>query len=214
MQYFHLRYLTVVSEQEVQKDMKTFIAGEGGPTKFWNYTVYPLILEGTIILNKQSEKTEQCEEPITELHELLHVFGFDHINDTESIMYPYLSCSQKIDQEYIDHIVNLYSIEPKSELVFSELNATKSGRYLNFNVSVKNLGIINSENAILKISSENDEIKEFELNDIETGSTKLLSVNNLLLPSRNTETISFEIITPTKEYNKENNIAQMNVNEA
>jgi len=199
------------SEEESQKTKNTFVAGEGGPTEFYNNTIYPLIVKGTIILYKPKYETSKCSEPIVELHELLHVFGFEHLDKKDSIMYPYLDCNQKLDDEFIEYLVALYSIEPKAELEFKNLNASKSGKYLDFNVSVENRGIIDAEKVSLKISSSGKEIKSFDLEDIEVGLLKTLSVKNLVLLSRNTNTIIFEVILMEDEYDKQNNIAVLNV---
>ncbi len=55
----------------------------------------------------------QCESyPVTEVHEILHVFGFDHFNSPNSIMYhggeDTIICT-KIDKEIIGCLKNIYS---------------------------------------------------------------------------------------------------------
>ena len=201
------------SEDEFKSSKNIFIAGEGGPTEYYNSTIYPIILKGTIKLYKPQYETEKCNEPLVELHELLHVFGFEHYNKTDSIMYPYLSCNQKLNQEYVEYLKQLYSIKPKAELQFEKITATKSGRYLDFNISVSNLGILDATNVQLIISSNNEKIKTFELGDIDLAITKTLTSQNIKLPLRNTENIQFKITTPTEEYNQENNIIDLEVKE-
>ena len=196
------------SSELLEKEKNIFIAGEGGPTKFTNDTIYPLIFQGTILLYKPLYETEDCDEPVVELHELLHVFGFEHLNNSNSIMYPYLSCNQKLDKEFIEYLIELYSIEPKAELKFKEINVTKSGKYLNFNVIVENNGIINASSIILELSSQ-EKIQDFDFETIEVGSFKRLSVENLKLPSRSTNNITFTIKTPSPEYYTTNNIVSV-----
>ena len=79
----------------MEQDDDLFIAGEGGPTSITNTSLYNVILKGKILLYKKSE----CEEPIVELHELLHVFGFDHSQDPNNIMFNLSSCNQEISQD-------------------------------------------------------------------------------------------------------------------
>ncbi len=200
----------VCSEDIIEKQENTFLAGEGGPTQFINNTLYPLISKGMILLYKQKDNSEKCDEPLVELHELLHVFGFEHLNDSSSIMYPYLSCDQKLNPEFITYLIKLYSIEPKAELFFRNITAVKSGRYLNFEVSIENKGMINAKNITLRISAPQS-IKDFDFNEIEPGSYKKLTVENLKLPSRSTNEATFSIVSNTKEYYTDNNAIKMQV---
>ena len=200
----------VCSEDLIEKQENTFLAGEGGPTQFINDTLYPLISKGMILLYKQKDNSEKCNEPLVELHELLHVFGFEHLNDSSSVMYPYLSCDQKLNPEFITYLIKLYSIEPKAELLFRNLTAVKSGRYLNFEVSIENKGMITSKNITLKLSAPQS-VKDFDFGEVEPGSYKKLTVENLKLPSRNTAEVTFSIVSNTKEYYIDNNAIKMQV---
>lgn len=199
------------SEEEFKSSSNTFVAGEGGPTEFYNNTIYPIIIKGTIKLYKPQYETQKCEDPLVEIHELLHVFGFEHYNKTDSIMYPYLSCSQEIGEEYIQYLKQLYSIEPKSELRFEKVSATKEGKYLNFEISISNKGIIMSEDVKIKLTNNNNLIKEFDLDSVEVATTKTLKAENIKLPSRNTDDIEFRIETSTKEYDVQNNIVELQI---
>ncbi len=190
------------SKDYLEKEKYVFIAGEGGPSELINSSLYPIIVKGKILLYDSS-----CKTQIIELHELLHVFGFDHINNSDYIMYPYADCSMHLNQEYIDYLKKLYSIKPLPELYFNFLNASKSGRYLDFNLSVANEGLINAENVFLEISSNQKDIETFELESIPFGMKKRFVVKNLKLPSRSTSQIKFKIETSADEYEKTNNIA-------
>ena len=107
--------LVACSPDEYEKEKNIFIAGEGGPTKTIN-TSMPVIVRGKVILYDQDNihGDVECDYPVTELHEILHVFGFNHINDSAKIMYPYVECDQIIGKEFIDYLQELYLIDPFS----------------------------------------------------------------------------------------------------
>lgn len=202
--------IIIIFCNEVEKETteNTFIAGEGGPEKVLNSTLYPLIGGGKVYLYG-TKKDSNCEYPVVEIHELMHVFGFNHITNKSSILYPYLDCEQKLDAEIISELRRLYSIEPKAELKIKNATVSKSGIYLNFNIEIENIGLIDANNNVLQIkTNENSLIKDFELDDIEPGTTQTLKVQNLKLPSRNTNEIVIEIKTSTEEFYVENNVLE------
>lgn len=199
-----------VIEKESEENKRTFIAGEGGPSKFLNLTPYPLILQGEIKLYSK-EKIENCNYPIVELHELLHVFGYEHFKEEKSVLYPYLKCNQRLDKEIIDDLKNIYSVSPKAELFFVNSSAIKKGAYLDFSVEVKNTGIIEAKNVSLFINDEKTEIKVYFFGDILPGYTKSLEVQNLFLKNQKTKMISFRVFSVTKEYSYENNMIKMSI---
>jgi hypothetical protein len=191
------------SEEVIQNDEYIYIAGEGGPSKYINNTIYPIILKGRILLYEKS----RCKSPIVEMHELLHVFGFDHSKDKTDIMYPTTDCTQELKQRYIQSLIHLYSISPKAELYFEEIiNITKSGKYLNFELTISNKGIINSEEVNLTVYSKNNQISSFSLGKIALGEGQRFTIKNLKLPSSNTNQITFKIVSETEEYDYLNNI--------
>jgi hypothetical protein len=192
------------NEQQRETDKNTFIAGEGGPEKVINSSLYPIIGGGKVYLYG-TKKQSDCSYPVVEIHELMHVFGFNHITNKSSILYPYLDCKQRLDTEIINELRRLYSIEPKSELKIVA-NVSKAGAYLNFNVAVENIGIIIAKNVALRIkTSDNTPVEDFKLDDIEPGTVQTLNVKNLKLPSRNTNEIVIEVTTSSPEFYLENN---------
>ena len=60
-----------------------FIAGEGGPTTIISAGNFNVILDGKILLIKNSD----CAKPNVAIHELLHVLVFEHSENSENIMY-------------------------------------------------------------------------------------------------------------------------------
>jgi hypothetical protein len=200
------------SNERITKDGHVFITGEGGPSKFLNLSLYPLIIQGEIMLYEdlyKSRRDVRCEEPIVEVHELMHVFGYDHVDNKSSILYPYFSCEQELGQDFVDDIIDLYSIEPKAEIYFENVSAVKSGPYLNFNVSIPNHGLILAGDVSLRVYAEGKEQKFFELNDIKPGVITSFNIENLHLPSRNTEEIEFRLISDTREYDLNNNVVKL-----
>ena len=191
------------SDIEIQKDENLFIAGEGGPSKYINNTIYPLILKGRIFLYRSGD----CIAPLVEMHELLHVFGFDHSEDKTDIMYPNSDCSQALKQKYIQSLKELYSIPAKADLYFKDSNnLVKAGSYLNFEVTVVNQGIIDAKTVSLTAYADNKQLESFDLKDIKVGEGQKFSVQNLKLPSPNSKGIELRISSPTQEYDLGNNI--------
>ncbi len=187
---------------------KTFIAGEGGPTKFMSLEPYSLIIQGEIELYS-SKYNKKCNEPLVEIHELLHVFGYNHIDNKYSILYPYLSCDQTIGGEIITDMQRLYKEPAKAELAIENISALKSGRYLNFYIEIKNTGLINATGVYLEVISENKIIKNFSIEDLSPGLMRSLELKNLQLPSSRINSIIFQIKSITPEYYKENNQVEM-----
>ena len=187
------------------KEKGHFIAGEGGPSEIINTTNFAVILNGRISLYKD----ERCDEPHIAIHEILHALGFDHYNSTNSILYPITGCDQKIDGEIIKKINLLYSISPIPDLAITALEANRTGRYLNFNITVSNVGLADSKNAWLDIYIQNRKIANFTLGKLEVGMKKLLFVQNVRLPG-DSESIVFSVESDdSEELDLENNRAEI-----
>ncbi len=197
------------SENFIELGENIFVAGEGGPTKIMNTTNFKIIKEGKILLYEDS----RCERPVVEIHELCHVFGFDHTLNPNEIMYNISNCDQKITQDMIDLIKKLYSIKPLPDAKISKLSAVKKGRYLDFNITVLNEGLTEIEDISLTLIAKRDVIETLNLNYIDVGYTRTLSATNIKLPSMNIETIDFVLDYESKveELNEENNVIQMTI---
>lgn len=195
------------SKESYQTEKNSFVAGEGGPTKIINSTLYPIILRGKVVLYQEKE----CDYPITELHELFHVFGFDHVNNSKRIMYPYVSCDQIINPEIIPQIITLYSVPSLPELYFANVSGIKLGKYLNLSIEVSNQGLADAKNVILEIYADGNKIETYDFQDIEYATGKTLEIGNLELPSRNVKNIKLTMVSNEKELNNNNNVVEMNV---
>jgi len=195
------------SKESYETEKNVFIAGEGGPTRIVNSTLYPTILKGKVLLYQDSE----CEYPVTEVHELLHVFGFDHINLKNKIMYPYSDCSQTLDERMINHLEQLYEVQSLADLYFDNVSAVKQGIYLNLSLEVNNQGLKNSESSALKIYSGENLIGDSDLGAIEFGSGVIFRLNNIRLPSRDTSEVKLRIETSEQELSKDNNYLELKI---
>jgi len=182
-----------------------FIAGEGGPSEIINTTNFAVILNGRISLYKD----EVCDEPKIAIHEILHALGFDHYNNTDSILYPITGCNQEIDDEIIEDINRLYSFESLPDLVIESINANRTGRYLNFDINVSNIGLADARGANLDVYANDDKIANFTLEDMEIGMRRMLFVKNVRLPG-SSDSIAFVVeLEDKRELNLDNNRAEL-----
>lgn len=185
-----------------------FIAGEGGPSEVISSGRYNVILSGKISLFR----SEKCDSPNIAIHEILHALGFDHRESKDSIMYPVTACDQEIDQEIIDEIEDLYSIEPLGDVLVEKVNASKTGRYLSFEVTILNSGLARITNSSLVIIVGGKEIREFSVGEIDIGTRRILTVENARIP-RDAEKIIFKVITLDTEITKDNNSVELDASE-
>lgn len=198
--------LVACSPDIYETERNVFIAGEGGPTRFLNFSMYPVILQGKVILYNES----LCDYPVTELHEILHVFGFEHINDSSKIMYPYINCKQRIHPDAMDIMKQLYSVEPLPELHLSEVKAERFGDLLNFSIKVTNEGLVDSKRAVLSVYDQDRILKSFVLGNIAIGITKTFEVSNLNL-RQNSNRIKFIVDSEENELDNSNNAAELEI---
>jgi hypothetical protein len=200
------------SNESIKTGDKIFKAGEGGPSKVINTSNFKVIGEGIIKLYKKSE----CSTPVVELHEISHVFGFDHSLDPKSILYNVSECDQKITPDMAELIQNLYSIEPLPDAVIRNLTAVKRKRYVDFNLTVFNEGLVDISNISLTIISEGDKLEEFFLNEIKVGQGRTIKMSNLRLPFLSKlDSLEFFIDYENsfKELNEDNNYVRMNLSQ-
>lgn len=194
--------IAITCEDKIIKDESgLFVAGEGGPTKIVVAGDYNVIKKGEILLIKNSD----CPNPNIAVHELLHVLGFNHSENSNNIMYPVTKCEQQVSQDIYDKINNLYSEEPYVDLVIENVSATMNGKYLDANISIKNMGIIDSDAFKIKIYSDGSLVKEIDSDPMEIGHGILLRMTNVWVNKLNIDEIEFVLETSQLESNKENN---------
>lgn len=177
-----------------------FVAGEGGPSEVINNTNFAVILSGRVSLFRANE----CDEPIVAIHEILHALGFDHNNNSNSIMYPLTKCSQNIDDYIIDSINTLYQYDSIPDLLIEKVKAQKVGRYLSFEVTLSNFGLKDSNNSELFIEIGGEIIKSFEIAQIEIGTRRILTVENIRVP-KDSSLVLFNLKYSQPELDKKNN---------
>jgi hypothetical protein len=195
----------------------TFIAGEGGARAIVPTGEYYIITDGLLLLHENPKGFKQCEWPNIELHELLHVFGFNHSEDTADLLYPFVeSCDQRISKSVIERLRELYSIKNLPDLYFEEENITliKRGIYIDFNVTVRNSGLTHAKNATISVFDTGTLVRIHELGDINYGAGVILEIENLKIANRYSKQIDFIIDydDKIKELDENNNIAQFRIN--
>lgn len=192
-------------------DAHHFVAGEGGAESIVNTSLFYVIEKGAVLLYYKEEKS--CINFNIELHELLHVFGFQHSENEDSIMYPTVRCNQVLSEDIINEINQIYSIQPEQDIYISNVSASKHGAYLDFSIQVRNQGLTGASNIILVLSSEEKEISTYELEDIDYGEGKTLSVQNQKVPISllTMSEITFKVESKGSEIDSDNNEVTLHV---
>jgi hypothetical protein len=193
--------ISIFCEEKKEDFNQLYVAGEGGPTEITVSGDFKIIKKGEIHLIKKSD----CDKPNVVIHELFHVLGFNHSINKEDIMYNVTNCNQKINPLAISYINDLYSIPPLPDLEISNVSLIVHGRFLDLNSTVKNMGIISSNNSTLFIYGDDKIIETFNIEDLCEGCSKIISIGNAWINSYKAENLSLEIKTNEKELNKENN---------
>ncbi len=184
-----------------------FIAGEGGPTNITKTSNFNVILNGKILLIKESE----CKNPNIAIHELLHTLGFDHSSNPNNILYNISECSQIIGQDVLDLINKLYITPSYSDLSFEDVSAFMHGKYLDANISVRNNGLIQSTSGVIKIIVDEETIKEIDIEELDVGYGRTVKLKNLWISKSSMNEINFLIEIKSNELNKDNNLVVLKI---
>jgi len=107
-------------------------SGYGGPIY---YEGERKILEGEVDLWTHNPEFLRCESyPTTEIHEILHVFGFDHIYSEDSIMHPgggeIILHEWEDDQSYVCKEMDLEIVECLKNIYSNGVNGSSCSGFL------------------------------------------------------------------------------------
>ena len=199
----------VCSDEFIELEENLFAAGEGGPSRIINTSRFKIIEKGKISLYDDP----RCDYPVVELHELGHVFGFDHSEDPLNIMYNTSGCEQRISDDMVELIYGLYSVEALADVRISELVAVKRGKYLDFNMTILNDGMLDAGEVDLSIVVDGDVVEVMYIGEIEIGFGRTLCVENLNLGSRGYDAVEFHVDRDdvVEELDEENNVVLVSV---
>jgi len=193
--------ISVTCDSKTKIEGGLFIAGEGGPANITRLDNFNVIHKGTILLLRESK----CENPNIGTHELLHALGFDHSGNPNNVMYSVSKCGQTIGQDTINLLDYLYSFPSQPDLIFEDVSASMRGRYLDLNMTVRNHGLKDSEEAEILIYADDKLIKEIELETLKIGHGRILIFTNLFTLKRNIDELRFFINYDFQELDKGNN---------
>jgi len=191
--------ITCSSENKIEEGL--FIAGEGGPTNITQSGNFNVIFHGTILLIKDSK----CANPNVAMHELFHVLGFKHSDNPNNLMYYLSKCHQKISDDMVDLINELYSVPTYADLVFENVSAVMNGKYLNTNFTVRNYGLKDATSSQVEIYADGKNIKTVDLKSISIGKGISIYLRGILITQLSVDELEFIIETSFPELDKENN---------
>lgn len=194
------------SDDFIKLGEELFAAGEGGPSRIINTSLFRTIEQGKIVLYNRKD----CDYPIVALHELCHVFGFDHTDDPMNTMYSVGDCRQRMSEDMVELMVELYSIEALADARIDWLNATLKGNYLDFNISVLNEGMLSIDAIDLTILADGEEAQVVDLGEIGIGHGRILRVENMRISS-SIDKLEFilDVEDKVRELNEGNNVVEV-----
>jgi len=197
----------IACEERNRVENKLFIAGEGGPINITSIEKFNVIFKGEILLIKNSK----CENPNVAIHEVLHVLGFNHSLNPNSIMYNITKCHQTIGQDIINKINELYSTPSYFDLSFENVSAIMHGKYLDTNITIRNNGLKESQSSTLIIYADEKEIKKVQLETLKVGYGTTITLGNVLVPKININELIFLINNSFRELEKNNNKIKLEI---
>jgi len=205
LQFYPVIYgeeISVTCSNENLVEGNAFVGGEGGVTNVTIAGNYNVIFNGEILLLRDSS----CPRPNIATHELFHALGFDHSENPYNIMYPTSDCDQTIGEDIPALIDQLYSVASEPDLVFSNVSAVMHGKYLDANISLRNVGFADSSEFKLIISADGKEIKQIDVSPLQIGYGNKLTLTNLWVNKINVNELEFTISSNDTELDKANNI--------
>lgn len=193
--------ISITCQNTNKFDGNLFIAGEGGPMNITSSGNYNIIYNGAILLIRDSG----CETPNVAIHELLHVLGFRHSSNEYNIMYNMSKCGQRIGEDMINKINEIYSIPSYSDLVFENVSVIMHGRYLNSNFTIKNVGLNSSEEMKVYFYADNKKVESMDIGGLKAGTGMKITLQNFFINQIDVREIKMRIDYPLEELEKNNN---------
>jgi hypothetical protein len=210
-----LKFSPVLSNEEIsitcqetnrfENDM--FVAGEGGATKIVQSRNFNIILNGEILLIRNSE----CPRPNVAMHELFHALGFEHSSNPSNLMYNVTDCDQTISEDIIARINELYSTPSEPDLTVENVSAVMKGRFLSVNLSVINGGLKKAGDSKIVIYADKNDVKEIDVPALEIGQGELISLENIFVSQLSVNEITVSAETSFSEIDKENNKVKLEI---
>lgn len=197
--------ITCSNENVVSGDL--FVGGEGGVTNVTVIGDYNLIFNGKVLLIRDSS----CPRPNIAIHELLHALGFNHSENSRNIMYSTSNCDQTIGEDIPNFINQIYSLKADADLTFENVSAVMNGKYLDANLSIRNIGFKDAPPFSIIISADGKVIDELEVSALKIGYGNKLSLTNLWINKVSINEIEFTISTNYTEIDKTNNFVILSV---
>jgi len=126
-------------------------------------------------------------------------------------MYNTSNCGQEISEDMVKLINDLYSVEALADAVLTDVVAIKRGKYLDFNVTVLNEGLIGIDDIDLAIVVEDVVVQVMEMGEIGIGYGRTLKATNVKLPSSGIDSIDFVVDKDddVRELDEGNNVMTM-----
>jgi len=200
--------ISVTCDEKTKYEGELFIAGEGGPVNITKTENFNVIHQGAITLIRESK----CENPNIGIHELLHALGFDHSENPNNIMYPVSKCSQTIGQDIPDTINQLYSFPSLPDIMFENVSASMSGRYIDLNMTIRNQGLADSPGGTIEVYADGKNVQEIHFEQLKIGYGRIITITNIFVLQKSINEIRFFINTNFEELEKGNNEAILNYN--
>jgi hypothetical protein len=194
--------ISVTCDDKIVSDNNgMFIAGEGGPKNITVAGNFYVIDSGEILLIKPSN----CPKPNIAIHELMHVLGFEHSSNPDNIMYSITKCDQTLGDDMIQLINDLYSIPSYPDLAFENVSSIMKGRFLDVNMTIRNIGLNDSGKAKVDIFADNNLIKEIDLDPLEIGNGRFIYLGNIWVSQISISELELVISSDFNEISKTNN---------
>lgn len=197
--------ILVTCDEKTKFEGNTFVAGEGGPTSIVRSGNYNVILEGMILLIRDSG----CGTPNVAIHEFLHALGFIHSNNRNNIMYNFSDCGQTIGDDIPNLINEIYTEESLPNLAFENVSASVNNRYLDVGFTVRNEGLANAGDSVVLIKAGDDILKEVDIQDLDIGEGLVVGITDLFVPTFSFEEIVLEIDYKRQELAKGDNTVSL-----